>query len=55
MTGSAIERSADLIKQLLQFSQKNVIDVQCTSLNKIVRDVLRILERSIGKNINSSS
>ncbi len=52
MTGNAIERSADLIKQLLQFSQKNVIDVRCTSLNKIVRDMLRILERSIGKNIN---
>ncbi|HTY12472.1 MAG TPA: ATP-binding protein [Bacteroidota bacterium] len=52
MTGSAIERSADLIKQLLQFSQKNVIDVKCTSLNKIVHDMLRILERSIGKNIN---
>ena len=51
MTGSAIDRSADLIKQLLQFSQKNVIDVRCTSLNKIVRDMLRILERSIGKNI----
>ncbi len=52
MTGSAIERSAELIKQLLQFSQKNVIDVRCTSLNKIVRDMLRILERSIGKNIS---
>ena len=52
MTGSAVKRSADLIKQLLQFSQKNVIDIRCTSLNKIVRDVLSILERSIGKNIN---
>ena len=51
MTGNAIERSADLIKQLLQFSQKNVIEIRCTSLNKIVRDMLRILDRSIGKNI----
>jgi len=44
-------RSSQLTKQLLQFSQKHFVKFQKISLNALVEETLRILERSIDKNI----
>ncbi|MCK9408910.1 MAG: ATP-binding protein [Bacteriovoracaceae bacterium] len=44
-------RSSQLTKQLLQFSQKHFVKFQKISINALVEETLKILERSIDKNI----
>ena len=48
---SAAQRSASLTRQLLDFSQKNIINKKVVSLNDIIYETTRILERSISKGI----
>ena len=48
---NAGQRSAALTRQLLDFSQKNIINKKVVSLNEVIHETTRILERSIGKGI----
>lgn len=47
----ATQRSSQLTKQLLQFSQKHFVTLNRTSLNDLITETVKILERSIDKNI----
>jgi two-component system, cell cycle sensor histidine kinase and response regulator CckA len=47
----ASERAADLTRQLLAFSRKQVLDVRVTSLNGIIGDMDKLLKRLIGEHI----
>ena len=49
---SAAQRSASLTRQLLDFSQKNIINMKVVSLNEVIHETTRMLERSIGKAIH---
>ncbi len=49
---SAAQRSASLTRQLLDFSQKNIINKKIVSLNDLIHETTRMLERSIGKGIH---
>ena len=49
---NAAQRSASLIRQLLDFSQKNIINKKIVSLNEVIHETTRMLERSIGKEIH---
>ena len=49
MIDKAGNRAAGLVRQLLQFSQKNIMSFKIVSLNNIIRETVLILERSIGK------
>jgi CheY-like chemotaxis protein len=44
-------RSSQLTKQLLQFSQKQFVQFKKVSINSLVDETIKILERSIDKNI----
>src|SRR5208337_3119431 len=48
-TGS---RAADLVRQLLAFSRKQVLEIKPVNLNEIVLDMGRIFERTIGEDID---
>jgi len=48
---NAAQRSASLTRQLLDFSQKNIINKKVVSLNEVISETTRMLERSIGKGI----
>ena len=48
----ATQRSSQLTKQLLQFSQKHFVEFKTVSLNTIVDETIKILERSIDKSIS---
>ena len=47
----AAQRAADLTRQLLTFSRKNVIEPQFVDLNKLVDDTERMLRRVIGEDV----
>lgn len=47
----AAERAAELTRQLLAFSRRQVLDVRIGSLNDLVRDLESMLERLIGEHI----
>jgi signal transduction histidine kinase/CheY-like chemotaxis protein len=47
----AAERGSGLVRQLLAFSRKQVMEMKVASLNAIVTDVSRMLERLIGEDI----
>ena len=47
----AAQRAADLTRQLLTFSRKNVIEPQFVDLNKLVEDTERMLRRVIGEDV----
>lgn len=49
MIDNAGTRSAGLVRQLLQFSQKNIMSFRTVSLNDVIRETVFMLERSIGK------
>jgi signal transduction histidine kinase/CheY-like chemotaxis protein len=49
---SAGQRSAALTRQLLDFSQKNILNKKVVSLNEVIHETTRMLERSIGKEIH---
>ncbi len=49
------ERAANLTRQLLAFSRKQVIEPQVVDLNYIVNDLKRMLNRIIGENVHLNS
>lgn len=49
---SAAQRSAELTRQLLGFSRKQVIKPRILNLNKVVEDQKKMLERLIGEDIH---
>ncbi len=51
---NATQRASQLTKQLLQFSQKHFVTLNRTSLNDLITETVKILERSIDKNIQIS-
>ncbi|MBI5570847.1 MAG: PAS domain S-box protein [Desulfomonile tiedjei] len=46
------ERAADLTRQLLAFSRKQMLDVKVTHLNEIIADMERLLKRLISEHID---
>ncbi|WP_022664162.1 hybrid sensor histidine kinase/response regulator [Desulfospira joergensenii] len=48
----AAERSTNLTKQLLAFARKQTIDPQLLDLNEIIDDMLKMLNRLIGEDID---
>jgi len=48
---SAADRAANLTRQLLTFSRRQVMQPQVLDLNEVIRNVARMLERTIGENI----
>ena len=48
----ASERAAALTRQLLAFSRKQVLQPQPLVLNEVIADLIRMLERTIGENID---
>lgn len=49
--GETGQRAADLTKQLLSFSRREVVETQVLQLNHLVEDMSGMLERIIGENI----
>ncbi|MBF0231330.1 MAG: hybrid sensor histidine kinase/response regulator, partial [Desulfamplus sp.] len=47
----AAQRSANLTRQLLAFARKQIVSPQVIDLNRIVKDMLKMLERIIGEDI----
>ncbi len=50
-TRKAAERAASLIRQLLAFSRKQILEPKVLDLNVVVRDMHKMLTRLIGENI----
>jgi PAS domain S-box-containing protein len=48
----AAVRSADLTRQLLAFARKQTVDVKIVNINSAVEEMLKMLRRLIGENIN---
>ena len=48
----ASDRGASLVKQLLAFSRKDVVQLRVLDLNEFVVDIERLLQRTIGKGID---
>jgi CheY-like chemotaxis protein len=48
----ASERSATLIRQLLAFSRRQVLDLTPIDLNKIVQDILKMMKRLLGEHVS---
>ncbi len=51
-TKKAAERAAALIRQLLAFSRKQILEPKVLDLNVVVRDMHKMLTRLIGENID---
>jgi CheY-like chemotaxis protein len=49
---NAAKRSADLTRQLLAFARKQTISPEVTDLNDVVEDMLKMLRRLIGEDID---
>ena len=49
---SSTDRGAKLINQLLLFSQSHSVDIKSVDLNKLVDNLLKMLNRLIGENIS---
>ena len=47
----AARRSAKLTRQLLAFARRNTMDIRVLSLNVLLADVTRLLQRLIGEHI----
>jgi PAS domain S-box-containing protein len=47
----ASERAANLVRQLLAFARKQLTQPQPTEINKVIRDLLPLLQRTLGENI----
>lgn len=47
----AAERGAALTRQMLAFSRRQVFQIRVVNLNKIIRDLLKMLQRIIGEHI----
>ena len=50
----AAQRSADLTQQLLAFARKQTVKPKVVDLNKKISDMMKILHRLIGENIDLS-
>ena len=48
----AAQRSADLTKQLLTFARKQIISPQVLDLNRVVKNMISMLQRLIGEDID---
>ena len=48
----AARRSADITRQLLAFSRKQVIDPRVININPLIKDVTRMLNRLLGEDID---
>lgn len=48
---SAAQRAADLTRQLLAFSRKQVLDFRTLNLNEVVRNLSKMLERVLGEDV----
>jgi PAS domain S-box-containing protein len=48
----AAEKAADLTRQLLAFSRKQVLEVKVMRLNEVISDMERLLKRLIGEDID---
>jgi PAS domain S-box-containing protein len=48
---SASDRAANLTRQLLTFSRRQVMQPKVLDLNEVIRNVARMLERTLGENI----
>jgi PAS domain S-box-containing protein len=48
----ASDRGASLVKQLLAFSRKEVVQLRVLDLNEFIVDIERLLQRTIGKDID---
>ena len=48
---SAADRAANLTRQLLTFSRRQVMQPQVLGLNEVIRNAARMLERTLGENI----
>jgi nitrogen-specific signal transduction histidine kinase/ActR/RegA family two-component response regulator len=46
-----VQRAAGLIRQLLMFSRRSVMEIKPLDLNEVVKELLRMLGRLIGENI----
>ena len=46
------KRAANLVRQLLLFSRRSVMDVKVVDLNELVENLLKMLRRLIGENIS---
>ena len=51
----AAEKATDLVRQLLAFSRKQVMDIKVVNLNDIVTNISKMLNRLIGENIEINS
>ena len=51
-TRKAAERAASLVRQLLAFSRKQILEPKVVDLNGVVKDMHKMLTRLIGENIN---
>jgi len=51
-TKKAAERAASLVRQLLAFSRKQILEPKVLDLNGVVKDMQKMLTRLIGENIN---
>jgi len=47
----AAERAADLTRQILAFSRKQVLDLRVLDLNEVIKDFKRMIKRLIGEDI----
>jgi len=47
----ASERAAKLVRQLLGYARKQLTHPQPTEINRVIRDLLPLLERTLGENI----
>jgi len=50
-TKKAAERAASLVRQLLAFSRKQILEPKVLDLNEVVKDMHKMLTRLIGENI----
>jgi len=50
----AAMRAADITRQLLAFSRKQVVDPRVININPLIRDVTRMLKRLLGEDIDIS-
>jgi PAS domain S-box-containing protein len=48
----AARRAADLTRQLLTFSRKQVVELQAVDLNEVVANVIKLLRRILGEDIS---
>lgn len=47
----SVERAADLTRQLLAFSRKQIMDLEVFDLNRVIRDLYKMLRRILGEDI----